>query len=87
MRLKKSQASFEIKTYIKGHVNLKMSCSPTYNALCPIHRTAAVSKTLGIKWDKKFKDGFTSPKDGSRTGRSKNVVTFANIAVVAGPIK
>ena len=35
-------------------------------------------------WNKKFQDGFTNLKDGSRPGHPKTVVTNANITAVAG---
>ena len=55
-----------------------------YNELCQIHIASVVSKALAVRWQKKFKDGFTSLKDGSRPGQPKTVATNANIADVAG---
>ena len=49
-----------------------------------MNRTSAVSKTLVFRWHKKFQDGFSKLKDGSRPGQPKTVVTNANIAAVAG---
>ena len=46
-----------------------------------------MSKTLVIRWQKKFQDAFTNLKDGVRPGQPKTVVTNANIAAVAGLIK
>ena len=46
-----------------------------------------MSKTLVFRWHKKFQDGITKLKDGSRPGQSKTVVTNANIAAVTGLIK
>ena len=42
----KTEASFEIMAYIKGNccVNLANSGTHTYNELCQIHETSAVSK-------------------------------------------
>ena len=45
------------------------------------------AKTLLFRWHKKFQDGFTNLKDGSRPGQPKSVVTNTNIAAVAGLIK
>ena len=78
----KTQASFEIRTYIEGRINLNIS--QTHNELYQIYRTSAVSKTLVFRWHKKFQDGFTNHKDGSRPGQPKTIVTNANIAAVAG---
>ena len=36
-----------------------------------MHRTSAVSKTLLFRMLKKFQDGFTNRKDGSRPGQPK----------------
>ena len=84
----KTQASFEMRTYINGRINLNSSGLQVYNELCQIHRTSAVSKTLVFRWHNIFHDGFTNPKDGSRPGQPKTVVTnYANIAAVAGLIK
>ena len=83
----KTQASFEIRAYIKGGVFLYLSDSQTYNELCQIHRTSTVSKKLVFRRHKKFQDGFTNLKDGSRPGQPKTVVTNVNIAAVAGLIK
>ena len=55
--------------------------------MCQMHGTSAVSKTLLFRWHKKFQDGFTNLKDGSRPGQPKTVITNANIAAVAGLIK
>ena len=48
-----------------------------------------MSKTLVFRWHKKFQDGFTNFKDGSRPGQPKTVVTKlnANIAAATGLIK
>ena len=59
----KTQKSFEIMTYIKGHVYLNMYGVQTYNELCQLHRTSAVIKTLVFRWHKKYQDGFTNHKD------------------------
>ena len=83
----KTQGSFEIKAYIKGRVNLNISGSQIYNELCQIHRTSTVPKSIVFRWQKKFQDGFTYLKDGSRPGKPKTVVINANIAPVAGLIK
>ena len=45
-----------------------------------------MSKTLLCRWHKKFEDGFTGHKDGSRPGQPKAIVTNAFIAAVAGLI-
>ena len=78
-----TQVSFEIRTCIKGRINLKTSGLQTYNELCQIHTTSAVSKTLVFRWYRKF----TNPKDGSPPGQSKTVVINANSAAVAYLIK
>ena len=83
--LMKTQVSFEIRAYIKGRVNL--SGSKIYNELCQIHRTSTVPKLIVFRWQKKFEDGFTYFKDGSRPGQPKTVVINANIDAVAGLIK
>ena len=63
----------------------------TYTELCQVHRIYAVSKTLVFRWHKKFQDGFTNFKDGSRPGQPKTVVTKLNantrIAAATGLIK
>ena len=76
----KSQEKVEIRTYIKGHVTLKTSGSQTYNELCQIHRTFAISKTLVFRWYKEFEDVFTNHNDGSRSGKPKTIITSANSA-------
>ena len=73
----KTQASFEIRTYIKCRINLKISGLQIYNELCKLHTTFAVSKTLVIRWLKKFQDGITNHKDGSTPGKPKTVVINA----------
>ena len=83
----KTQGSFEIRTYIKGRVNLNISGSQTYNALCQIHRTSAMYKKASFRWQKKFQDAFTNFQDGSLPDQPKTVVSNANIAAVAGLIK
>ena len=72
----KTQASFEIRADIKGHINLNISGSQTYNELWQIQRTSAVYKTLFFRWHRKF-------QDGSRPGQPKTIVTNVNIAAVA----
>ena len=79
-----AQASFEIRAYIKGRINLNSAGSQTYNALCQIHRTSAAFKTLVFRWHKKFQDGFTNNKDGSSPGQPKTIVTNVDTAAVAG---
>ena len=64
--LMKTEACFEIMAYIKSRVNMNISGLQTYNELCQIQRTSAVSKTLVFRWHKKFQDGFINLKDGSR---------------------
>ena len=88
MCLMKTQASFHIRTYFKGRVNLSISGTETYNDLCQIHvhRNTAVSKTLVFRLHKKLKYGFTNPKYGSHPGQPKTVVTDANMVAVAGLI-
>ena len=83
----KVQASFEIRAYIKGRINLNISGSQTYNEFCQMHRTSAASKTFVFRWHKKFQDGFTNRKDGSRPGQPKTSITNINIAAVAGLTK
>ena len=82
-----TQASIEIRAYIKGRINLNISGSQTYNELCQIHRTSAASKTLFFRWHKKFQSRFTNYKDGSPPGQPKTIVTNVNIAAVAGLTK
>ena len=77
----------EIRAYIEGWANLYISGSQTYNELCQIHRTSAVSKTLVFRWHKNFQDGFTNLKDGFHPNQPKTVVNKTNIAAVAGLIK
>ena len=83
----KTKESLEIRICIKGHVTLNISCSQTNNKLCPIHRTSEVSKTLDLRWHKKFQDGFINDKYGSRSGQPKTIVFNANIAAEADQIK
>ena len=75
----KSQANFEIRSYI----NLNISGSQTYNELCKIQRTSAASKPLVFRWHKNFQDGFTNHKYGFHPGQHKTIVTNVNIAAVA----
>ena len=49
-----SSKSFEIKTYIKGRVNVNISGSQTYNELYQIHRTSVVFKTLVFRLNKRI---------------------------------
>ena len=72
-----------MRAFIKGRVNLNISGSQTYNELCQIYRTSAVSKTLVFRWHKIFQCGSTNLKDGSRPVQPKTMVTNANIAAVA----
>ena len=74
----KTQASFEIRAYIKGRINLNIS----QVHMCQIHGTSAASKTLVFRWRKKFQDGFTNHKDGSHPGQPKTIVTNVNIAAL-----
>ena len=79
---------FEIRAYIKGRINLIISGSQTYNELCQIHGTSAMSKTLVSRRQRKFQDDFTnSLKCGSCPGQPKTVVTNANSVAVTGLIK
>ena len=81
----KTKESLEIRICIKGHITLNISCSQTNNKLCQIHRTSEVSKTLDLRWHKKF--GFTNDKYSSRFGQPKTIVFNANIAAEADQIK
>ena len=83
----KNQASFEIRAYIKGRVNLNISGSQTYNDLCQTNRTSAMSKTLVFRWRKQFQDGFTNLDDGSHPGQPRIAVNNAYITAVVGLIK
>ena len=85
--LVKTQASFEIRTYIKGRINLNISGLQTYNELYQIHRTSEVFNMSVFRWHKKFQFGFTSHKNGFRPGQSLTVDTNVFIAAVAGLIK
>ena len=58
----KTQASLEIRTCIDVRINLNFSGSQTHTEFCQIHRTAAVFKTLVVRWHKKFQVGFTNTK-------------------------
>ena len=79
----KSDASFEIRAYIKGGISLKMSGSQTFNELCLIHEKSTVSKSSAFRWHKKFQDGKTDQKDGTHLGQPKTAATKANFAAVA----
>ena len=85
--LMKTQASFEIRTYIKGRMYLIISGSHIYNGLYQIHRTSAVFNMSVFRWHKKFQFGFTSYKNGFRPGQPQAVDTNVYIAAVAGLIK
>ena len=76
----KTQARFEIRADIEGHINVNISGSQTFNELCQIHRTSAASKTLVVRWHKKVQDGFNNHKDGSLPGQPKTIVSNVNIA-------
>ena len=83
----KIQSSFVMRAFIKGRVNLNIAGSQTYNELCQINRSSAVSKTIVFSQHNTFKDGFSGLKDGLCPGQPKTVDTNANIAAVAGLIK
>ena len=84
MCLIKTRASFEIRTYIKGRVNVIILGLQTYYELCQIYKTSAVSKTLVFRSQQ---DDFTKLVDVPIPGQPLTVATNANSAAVAGLIK
>ena len=79
---KRSLKRAKIRTYIKGHNELKIEPNTIYNEICKIYGDSEVSYRLVKNWIRKFHNGIDSVQDASRSGRSRTAVTPKNMSKV-----